>query len=495
MSSHRRRIAKPKIKRGRPVAFETLEGRQFFSVSVGASEGEGLRINAAGDAFIDSSGNPWQSDTGFTNGTLSTQPFDVIGTEDDQLFYTRRVGKQFSYSLPAQNGMYTLQLYFAEPFWETPNKRVFDVSVEGKQVIKNYDIVAEAGARSAVAKSFAVNITDGSLDIEFVRVKDNAIVSGLSLVPLAPGEVRPVSVEWTQTNDAPISRVESVSVKLAGKLYVFGGFTPGGIISTARMDVLDLASGKWTRGPDLPGARTHQGAATDGRYIYLVAGQFGDDYGPGTNTAWKYDTFTSSWSPFTSLPEIRYGGGMECYDNKLYFFGGNIEDRVTDSNKVWSIDLIDPSAQWVPRAPLLHAVDHVGHALVAGKIYAVGGETGHQTTYDSQSYMQQYDPVLDQWTDLAPMPVAVSHIENMVIAVGNYIGVMGGQMDNLLVSNAIQVYDIANNRWSIASSNLPALRKGSAACLYRGKVVLSGGQSYDGSVYQTHDDTWIGELI
>ncbi len=50
---------------------------------------------------------------------------------------------------------YTVTLYFAEPEDLAPGKRVFDVALQGTQVLKNFDIVGEAGgARRLVTKQF-----------------------------------------------------------------------------------------------------------------------------------------------------------------------------------------------------------------------------------------------------------------------------------------------------------------------------------------------------
>lgn len=50
---------------------------------------------------------------------------------------------------------YTVRLYFAEPTDAKPGDRVFDVSLQGKEVLFGFDIVAEAGGpRRALIKEF-----------------------------------------------------------------------------------------------------------------------------------------------------------------------------------------------------------------------------------------------------------------------------------------------------------------------------------------------------
>ena len=66
------------------------------------------------------------------------------------------------------NGDYTLNLLFADYYG--PGQRRFNVSVEGQQVLTNFDISAEAGVNTALVKSFPVTISDGKLDMAFVSV-------------------------------------------------------------------------------------------------------------------------------------------------------------------------------------------------------------------------------------------------------------------------------------------------------------------------------------
>jgi len=139
-------------------------------------------INAGGGAFTDSNGNTWQADTGFIGGTTTGSPYDVGGTVNDPLYYTRRVGQSFSYSIAVPNGAYQLRLRFAEPFYTTAGKRKFDVLAEGATVLNDFDIVASGGAKTAVVKTVNVTVNDGRLSLFFDGVVDNATVSAIELI-------------------------------------------------------------------------------------------------------------------------------------------------------------------------------------------------------------------------------------------------------------------------------------------------------------------------
>ncbi len=71
---------------------------------------------------------------------------------------------------------------------------MFDVSIEGSKVLSAYDIVAKAGAgKAAAVESFTVNVTDGTLNIAFARLVDNALVSAIEVIS-SSGGVAPSSI-------------------------------------------------------------------------------------------------------------------------------------------------------------------------------------------------------------------------------------------------------------------------------------------------------------
>ena len=59
---------------------------------------------------------------------------------------------------------------------------MFDVLAENVVVLDDYDIVAAAGGgQIAVTETFTVEVTDGGLDLFFVRVTGQAMISAISV--------------------------------------------------------------------------------------------------------------------------------------------------------------------------------------------------------------------------------------------------------------------------------------------------------------------------
>lgn len=80
---------------------------------------------------------------------------------------------------------YTVRLYFAEPDDLNPGERLFDISLQGKPVLENFDIVKEAGgANKSLIKEFkGVKITDELKVVFESRTKGKPpILCGLEVV-------------------------------------------------------------------------------------------------------------------------------------------------------------------------------------------------------------------------------------------------------------------------------------------------------------------------
>jgi uncharacterized repeat protein (TIGR04076 family) len=93
---------------------------------------------------------------------------------------------EFRYVLDglAPGSSYRLRLHFAEVYHGQEGKRVFDVRAEGRTLLKDFDIVEEAGgAYKALVREFTVAAdAKGRIAVEFAKGKaDNPKLSGLEL--------------------------------------------------------------------------------------------------------------------------------------------------------------------------------------------------------------------------------------------------------------------------------------------------------------------------
>jgi N-acetylneuraminic acid mutarotase len=254
------------------------------------------------------------------------------------------------------------------------------------------------------------------------------------------------------------------------------------------VDVLDFNTGKWTSLASLPAgaARTHGGVASDGKFIYLVAGQPGEGYSTGTNKAFKYDIARNQWSSFVSLPSTRFAGTMFYIGGKLHFVGGTSSDRTTPQDDHWVIDPNAANPTWTRAASMPKVQDHISHAIIGVVVYLVGGAHGHASiedphaaTYVQHKYLFKYDHKTDTWTRLADMPKAASHFEGAIQVINGKIVVLGGKAGDEIESATVQVYDPATNKWQIIKSSVPDGREGAASAVWQGKIWYGLGFSDD----------------
>lgn len=145
-----------------------------------------LRYNVGGNDYTDSNGNLWLSDSSIVTGGTAWAPGNTISNTSDQtLFNTQRYGTFFSFAIPVLNGQYRVRFLFAELYFTYNGGRYTDISIEGTQVLSQYD------AHTRVGKDFAdwtvhnVSVTDGIMNIAVTAFYDNAILNGIEIERLA----------------------------------------------------------------------------------------------------------------------------------------------------------------------------------------------------------------------------------------------------------------------------------------------------------------------
>ncbi|HZN66151.1 MAG TPA: kelch repeat-containing protein [Tepidisphaeraceae bacterium] len=477
---------------GAGACAEPLEPRLFLH-AVSPAPLPTIRINVGGATpFTDSAGNVWEADRGFTGGTASRSSYGVANTTDDRLYYERRWGP-FTYSLPVDNGDYTLSLLFADPVYTAAGQRKFDVSAEGRQVLNDFDIAASGGGKAAISRSFDVTVADGALSLSFTRVVENPIVSGIQLVPRETQT--PPPFPWTAGTPIPVGRHEAGVAVANGQVYVFGGYFNTSIDATRRVDRYDLAADRWTRLADMPEAITHAGVAVDGDTVWVVGGFVGDNPGPSTSHVWKYDVSENAWTAGPALPAARAAGGLVKVGRTLHYFSGlGAGDMYTapDEADHYVLDL-DGGTRWTSGAPLPNPRNHIGAAEVGGKIYAIGGQRGGGEEGEksgNEDDVQVYDPATDRWSSRAPMPFGRGHINGSTFVMNGRIVVAGGVKNGPAALRDVIEYDPPTDTW-VALPPLPAPRQAGVAALVGDRIVFTGGETGGA---RPQPDTWVGVL-
>lgn len=158
------------------VAPEAARSVRIDSGALVAPEIAGKRYGS--DAFFD--GGRFGDINAYSGYGPRPEKKIVAGTTEGAVAETYREGR-FGYRVPLANGRYTVELSFVEPALAA-GARQFDVVANGKRAIAALDIAAVAGAPlTRVTRRIVVPVTDGMLDLKFVPIKGDAIVSGIEI--------------------------------------------------------------------------------------------------------------------------------------------------------------------------------------------------------------------------------------------------------------------------------------------------------------------------
>jgi hypothetical protein len=142
----------------------------------------GFAISCGGGQYTDQSGVLYHADTDYSGGSTASTTAAISGTADPTLYQSERYGN-FAYNIPLADGNYNVTLKFAEIYWTAAGKRIFNVFMQGSQVISNLDIYALVGSDAAYDVTIPVSVTNSTLNINFVSVVDYAKVSAIEIKP------------------------------------------------------------------------------------------------------------------------------------------------------------------------------------------------------------------------------------------------------------------------------------------------------------------------
>jgi hypothetical protein len=135
-------------------------------------------INAGGPRLVDGNGIVYEEDMFYSSGARAATSDHLLEVGEGGPYRTERFGA-FSYDIPLPDGVYQVTLKFAEIYWKEPGKRVFDVSVEGREVLVGLDLLTRVGVREPYDYSTLAVVEDGELNLVFTPRVNWAKVSAI----------------------------------------------------------------------------------------------------------------------------------------------------------------------------------------------------------------------------------------------------------------------------------------------------------------------------
>lgn len=301
-------------------------------------------------------------------------------------------------------------------------------------------------------------------------------------------------LEWEQMPSAPVPRLDGAAIQIKNLFYVFAGYGSLDYVHS-HVDVYNFTDNKWVDRFDMPKdmAHSHLGVVSDGRYIYIVSGQYGPQCRGPTSRTFVLDSETRKWDSIPPLPSPRYSPATQLWRGRLHVMGGSKENRHTPGLEHWSIAVKDGKAlekAWRTEIPIPRGGPHRACFVFNDRLFVVGGQEGdfmakpgspifkcsrrHEVVY-GDVYMLDDEM---KWKVLPPMPKPNSHIECAWVIVNNSIIITGGTTEKhpmtkrmILVGEVFQ-FHLDSLTWSVIGK-LP----------YRIKTTLTG--FWDGWLYFT----------
>jgi N-acetylneuraminic acid mutarotase len=218
--------------------------------------------------------------------------------------------------------------------------------------------------------------------------------------------------------------------------------------------------------------------------------------------AYEFNPATDSWKTLAPLPGKRGAATAAEVGGKIYVIGGA---TTMDGDKapfftafgpakvVGTNEVYDPATnKWETRNPMSVPRNHAFGGVVNGKIYVIGGRTGHGFILSATNtdVVEEYDPAANTWSmPKERMPTARSGGASG--SDGRLIYVAGGEVTTTeLVGayRAVEAYSPATNSW-ITLPTMPMPRHGVAGAVVGNRFHLVSGMIQSAGAFTFLDST------
>jgi len=179
---------------------------------------------------------------------------------------------------------------------------------------------------------------------------------------------------------------------------------------------------------------------------------------------------SGNWKKLPPAPIVRTEVAVALLAGKIYLIGGFTPRGIT--GKVEAFDLA--TGTWQTQSPLPRPLHHTTASVVNGKLYVIGGFGSSTWSPTDVTYM--YDPDTRHWTVKAPMPIARGALAATVVEDKIYI--VGGALRKffrLVNTGANEVYDPDTDQWQTLAP-VPTPRDHLTLSSFQGILYAIGGR-------------------
>ncbi|MDQ6766566.1 MAG: hypothetical protein M3Z41_02015 [Candidatus Eremiobacteraeota bacterium] len=189
------------------------------------------------------------------------------------------------------------------------------------------------------------------------------------------------------------------------------------------------------------------------------------------------------WVRGPNLPSPRQDVAAAVLAGRIYLIGGfGPHNQQMDSTLVWEPQVVPGAPRgeaeragarlgvWTYAARIPEPVDHAAAAVAGSYIYVAGGRIENLVT----NKFWRYDAGSDSWIQLPSMPIP--RFSPTMQAVGDKLYLIGGAVSHGRDATSMMVYDIPTAQWSVRSYATSYERMAPESALIDGRIALLGGR-------------------
>ncbi|WP_158859052.1 malectin domain-containing carbohydrate-binding protein [Lunatibacter salilacus] len=150
---------------------------------------EAIHINTGNSRSGEYKGIQFESE--FTGKYYNTGYIEGIASASiHTMMQSQRFAKDLVYEIPVKNGKYNVvtyhnEVYFGQKVSTTgPNKRVYSISIQDKEVKKNFDLFVVNNNKEIALEHKDIEVKNGLMKIRLLAVIGHAAISGISIIPV-----------------------------------------------------------------------------------------------------------------------------------------------------------------------------------------------------------------------------------------------------------------------------------------------------------------------
>lgn len=290
-------------------------------------------------------------------------------------------------------------------------------------------------------------------------------------------DLRGPEARWEEV-DAPFQRRALATAAVEDRLVVIGGIDRRGAVSSS-VDVYELATGTWSKGPDLPGPGFGVAAVADGDHVF-VSGMDGQ--------VLRWRPGDPRWSVVSSLAFPRFFHRMvRVGEGELVVVGGirdmasgtrvrPLETVRTEARPSWMVFELDSP---------LPSKNRQGVALMGHSLFLFGGNKSlGQHDFGPEFFTDQgaaLDLLTMEWRAIAPYPVPRQTMSTFVAPWGQIISVGGFGHDGEVARSHPEIfaYHPGKDEWRRIGALPEHGRTQFGLAVHDQTVSIIGGLDYD----------------